>query len=672
MHQRRRILVASLLGIAIALPAIARGDGLTPQALTKLQGAVAIAISPDGSKVAFIKAVPRIPFVNDDGPAFTELHVVDADGAARPLVSGEVAVGDIAWTPDGRGISFLTQRGKDTKRSLYVIPIDGGEARRVLGHGSDIAAYSWAPDGKRIAFLAVEPTPKELEEARKKGFNQQVYEESAEPMRAWIAEPEKPKDEPKKLDLPGSASELHWSPAGDKLAVALAPSPSVDDSYMNRRVHVAGVADGKVIAKFENPGKLGAVRWSPDGKQLAFISAADIHDPAEGRLMVVPAEGGELRNVVPDDLGHVTAIDWIDDKTIAFLRAEGTKTLLGKVGADGSGLDKQSLPINALALDVAGGAMALVGDTAKHPGEVFLVAGPGSEPKRLTRSNDWLDAVEFGAQEVVTFKARDGLELEGILIKPLGYKEGQRVPLILTVHGGPESHIGDGWLTTYSNPGHVAAARGFAVFYPNYRGSTGRGVAFSKLGQGDPAGKEFDDLVDAVDALIAKGIVDKDKVGITGGSYGGYASGWGATYYSERFAASVMFVGISDKISKTGTTDIPSEEYLVHALHYPWEKWQFFLERSPIYHATKCKTPLLILHGKDDPRVFPGQSMELYRFVKTLGKVPVRLVFYPGEGHGNRRAASRYDYNLRMFQWMEHYLKGPGGAAPPYEITYPQ
>ena len=131
----------------------------------------------------------------------------------------------------------------------------------------------------------------------------------------------------------------------------------------------------------------------------------------------------------------------------------------------------------------------------------------------------------------------------------------------------------------------MAAARGFAVFYPNYRGSTGRGVEFSKLSQGDPAGKEFDDLVDAVDHLVAAGLVDQDKVGVTGGSYGGYATAWCATRYTDRFAAGVMFVGISDKISKVGTTDIPDEEFYVHALHRPWENWQFFLERSPIYHA---------------------------------------------------------------------------------------
>jgi dipeptidyl aminopeptidase/acylaminoacyl peptidase len=173
-----------------------------------------------------------------------------------------------------------------------------------------------------------------------------------------------------------------------------------------------------------------------------------------------------------------------------------------------------------------------------------------------------------------------------------------------------------------------------------------------------------------VDHLVQSGLVDRSKVGVTGGSYGGYATAWCATRYSDRFAAGVMFVGISDLVSKAGTTDIPNEELLVHARRWPWEDWKLMLERSPIYYLDKARTPLLILDGKDDPRVHPSQSLVFYRYLKARGQAPVRLVLYPGEGHGNRLAAHRLDYNLRMMQWMEHYLKGPGGAPPPYEIEY--
>jgi dipeptidyl aminopeptidase/acylaminoacyl peptidase len=242
--------------------------------------------------------------------------------------------------------------------------------------------------------------------------------------------------------------------------------------------------------------------------------------------------------------------------------------------------------------------------------------------------------------------------------------------LIVSVHGGPESHLRNGWLTYYSYPGQVGAAEGFAVFYPNYRGSTGRGVKFSKLGQADYAGKEFDDILDGIDHLAAKGLINPKKVGVTGGSYGGFASAWMATKHTKRFAASVMFVGISDQISKFGTTDIPNEMFLVHARKWPWKDWDFFRERSPITYTEQARTPILIMHGKNDTRVHPSQSMELFRYLKTIGKTPVRLVLYPGEGHGNRKAAGRYDYNLRLMRWMKHYLQGEGGKPPAHELDY--
>ncbi len=309
--------------------------------------------------------------------------------------------------------------------------------------------------------------------------------------------------------------------------------------------------------------------------------------------------------------------------------------------------------------------------TPNHPPEVYLFSRETKgRYRRLTDSNPWLKNMKFAKQEVIKYKAKDGLELEGVLIRPLNEEKGKRYPLVLHVHGGPEAHYSNGWITRYADLGQVAAARGMASFYPNYRGSTGYGVEFSMKGQKEAAGKEFDDLIDGVDHLVKMGLVDEKKVGITGGSYGGYATAWGSTYYSHRFAAGVMFVGISDWVSCSGTTDIPQEMNLVHHRKWLWEDWDYFRKASPINYVEKHKTPLLIMHGKNDPRVNPGQSLEFYRHLKVRNQAPVRLVLYPGEGHGNRRAASRLDYNIRLLQWMEHYLKGPGGKMLPMEIDY--
>jgi len=296
-------------------------------------------------------------------------------------------------------------------------------------------------------------------------------------------------------------------------------------------------------------------------------------------------------------------------------------------------------------------------------------------PERVTQHNEWLADRQFGEQEVVRYSARDGLfDVEGLLIYPVDYQEGQRVPLIVMVHGGPEAHYSNGWLTNYSMPGQVGAAEGYAVFYPNYRGSTGRGLEFIKSSQGDLAGKEFDDVVDGVDYLIAEGVADEDRVGVTGGSYGGYASAWMSTYYSPRFAAAVMNVGISNNISKWGTSDIPEELYLVHSRVRLWDSWVDKLKRSPIYWVEKAQTPILIAHGAEDTRVHPAQSLELYRHLKVRKpEVPVRLALYPDEGHGYIRASARLDYNLRMMRWFDTYLNGDiDTELPPGHIELPE
>ena len=388
--------------------------------------------------------------------------------------------------------------------------------------------------------------------------------------------------------------------------------------------------------------------------------------------MVASVDNPQTTDLLPDYPGHIWSIAWHDDDTIRYLGYQGVWTTLAAIDIDG-GARETIIPVgkytlSGLSLSADGLSAAFVGDSPSHPREVFAIRRGNKRPRRLTHSNPDLDNIRLARQEVVTFKARDGLELEGILVHPLDEKKGKRYPLIMMVHGGPESHHLNGWLTRYSLPSQVAAAQGFACFYTNYRGSTGRGVAFSKLSQADPAGKEFDDLVDAVDHLVGIGLVDKDRVGITGGSYGGYASAWGATYYTDRYAASVMFVGISDQFLSFALGDIPEEHRLVHHMKYPWEDMELMRQRSPITHFQKCRTPLLILNGQSDTRVHPAQSLALYRAVKTYGKTPVRLVRYPGEPHGNRRTGSRLDFSLRLMRWMNHYLKGPGGDPPAYAL----
>jgi len=674
MRQWMRACAGGLAFAAISVAPVtaqAPNGGMTPHDVSRIRTVSSPIVSPDGQRIAYLLNVPRDPLAEDDGVAWRRLHVMDvATGGTREFVGGDLRIGAPGWTPDGASVTYLANREGDDGTSLYAIPVAGGESRKILEHETSISAYALSPDGRRVAFLARDTEPEYREKMRKRGFRQEVYEEDDPYTRVWVAELDR-EGSARVLDLEGNASVIDWAPDGRRLVVALAPTPLIDDRYMKRRLRVVDAETGAVLARIENPGKLGQVGFSPDGEHVAFVSGESINDPKEGRLMVARLSDGSFRDLLPGLQGHIASFAWRDDETLAYLSEEGVETRVGTVRTDGSRdrtLIETGGPILAgISAPVGSETMAFVGQTPSHPNELYVSEG-GAEPRRITDSNPWLADRRLASQEPVEWTAADGLRLEGILIRPLDGRDD--APTIVVVHGGPEAHQRNGWMTGYSTLGQVAAADGFAVFYPNYRASTGRGVEFSMLDHRDFAGKEFDDIVDGVDHLIEAGVTDGDRVGVTGGSYGGYATGWLTTRYSHRFAAGVMFVGIANTISKDGVSDIPEEMYLVHQRMYPWEDWQFFLERSPIFWADSSKTPLLIMHGKEDTRVPTDQSIEMYRHLKLRGQAPVRLILYPGEGHGNARAAARLDYNLRSLRWLQHYLKGPGGDPPGFDLEY--
>src|SRR5262245_53585671 len=239
----RRLLLALLL--LVCRPLLA-GDTFTPHDLLRLRSVTEVAISPDGKQVAYALSVPRDPFKDKDGPAYAELHVVSMEGASRPFVTGQVNVSKIAWLPGGERIAFIAKRASDKQPALYAIPLAGGEAQKLIEQETAISGYSFGPDGKQLAFLAAEPEPKAAKDLKEKGFNQEIYEEDKPATRVWVADlPVKEGAKPRMLDLKGSASVVHWSPTGGKLAVALAPTPLIDDELMHRIVHVVDVATGK-------------------------------------------------------------------------------------------------------------------------------------------------------------------------------------------------------------------------------------------------------------------------------------------------------------------------------------------------------------------------------------------------------------------------------------------
>ncbi len=650
-----QVFASAMFVLFMSISALAQ-QVMTPTHVAKTQQVGAVYMSADGEHSAYTLIVPADPF-KENSPASTHLYLLDTQTLeSKPFVTG-ISVGGVAFRPGHESITFLARKDGDAKRSLYEISLNGGEAQKIFEFSENISSYSWGSDGDHIVFRAIEPAAVDNNPLP---YQPEVYEEGLRNTWAYMQNVSKEGHMPHRIDLDGSVSQVAWSPDLSKIVVALSPTSLVDDTFMAQEIFVIDHESREVISQVDHEGKLGAISWSPDSKRLAMIAAANINDPIDGRLKIVDAMTGEATMIFDDFPGKFEQLKWKDNNTLYYLASKGVWSEMGTLRVDGSKMDVM-IPTGGAMMNAfveAKGMFLFDAENPMHPDEVYIKKRRDREMKRVTNSNPWLDELELGKQDVVTFNTIDGMDIEGLLIYPVGYKEGTRYPLINVIHGGPEAHYDNGWLTAYSMAGQVAAGDGFAVFYPNYRGSTGRGLEFAMSSQGDLAGAEFDDIVEGVDHLIELGIVDRDKVGVTGGSYGGYATAWMSTRYSNRFAAGVMFVGISNNLSKWGTSDIPEELFHVHARKRIWDDYQGYLERSPIYYVDQAETPLLIMHGKEDTRVDPGQSYELYRHIKTRTDTPVRLVLYPGEGHGNRRATAQYDYNLRAMRWFNEYLKG--------------
>ena len=662
---------ATMLAVAItAFSATSYANTFEIEHLPKVQHAGNITVSSDGSLTAYTLAAPRDVLAgDDDGRADTHLYIIRDSREPVQFVGGHGSVSALQFSPDSSTLYFKSKRDGDEHTSLYSISLAGGEAQKRFEYDTNIGDYRVSNNGNTLHFVATEKDEKE--DFTDKGFNARVYEEDQRLASLWSVSLIETDAKPVKVFEAGHVSAFEVSANEKTLVAAVAPTNLVDDSLMLRDLFFLDIATGDVKSQIDIPGKLGVFELSEDGKHLVFLAGTDVHDTSTGVLMVADANSSNFTQLTKDAPQHIVDVDWLN-KDILAVTHRGVESALVVYKTNGDEKRTLKTPENIVvrSADIGNGDIRFIADSPEHPREVF--SSKGSKVQKLSNHNAWLEALELSSQTTYTYTARDGRSIEGLLITPNGNAPEGGWPLILTVHGGPEAHYSDGWITRYSEGGQFAAADGYAVFYPNYRGSTGRGVAFAKEHQNDYAGKEFNDLVDGVDALVKDGFVNKDRVGITGGSYGGYASMWGATAQSEHFAAAVAFVGISNQISKFGTSDIPNEMHLVHSLKWPWDdNWMNLLERSPIYHAGKSTTPTLIMHGEKDTRVHPSQSMELYRAMKVRTQTPVRLVFYPDEGHGNRHAAAQYDYSLRFMRWMNTYLSEGAkrdDAMPPSQL----
>ncbi len=667
---KKVILIAFVFSISLT----SQENLFQPHDVFRTNSVTEAVISPNGDYAAFSLHVPR-PFTDEPGNDYWELYLFNYSSAAvSPLLVGNVSVKNLAWTSDSRNVSFTSKLNDDEKAQIYTISTEGGEPKRLTNSKTDVINYAWHPSENKLAYMAKEHIPKDAHEEM--GFDHEVFEENIPGRFLYHLDVES--GETTKLNNEGAVFNFKWSPDGNTIAAAIAPRNLVDDSFMFVRLHTIDVTTQKITKLVENPGKLGDFEWAPDGKHLAFISGADEKDAVDGSLFIseVPNQKAfeELRNYSKDFIGSVTDVDWKDNETVLFVSEEGVHTTMRSQKFTDSNSKLEIQPGKAVFKSVskAGDKFVFAGDTPKHPKELFTHKLGSESPERNTFHNDWLKEVKLAEQVVIEYDASDGLNIEGLLFYPVNFEEGKRYPMIIYVHGGPEATNSYGWNTAYNKWGQSAAAQGYFVFMPNYRAGSGRGYEFTMMGFADAGGREFEDVLDGIDYLVEKGYVDRDRVGSGGGSYGGYFSSWAASKHTEHFAAAVSFVGIGNQLAKRNTTDIPWESYLVHWGYWVNEKPMDVYDRSPVRYAEQMNTPLLLLHGDEDPRVHPSQSLEMYRAFKLKGNAPVRLVWYKGEGHGNKKNTNRLDYHLRTLNWFGYYLKGdnPKNSMPDNVIDY--
>jgi dipeptidyl aminopeptidase/acylaminoacyl peptidase len=675
----RNIIAFIYVSIFLGIAGLHGQEGLIPNHLQQIKNVTEIAVSEDGSLVAYLLLSP-VDLLEGPGTFYRELFLYDVKKFyTTPLITGKVSVSSIAWVPGGKAISFLQSNANTKGQQVFNITTDGSkEIRQITDHTSSIIAYEYA-DAGAILFTAQQAPSPDKQRLTKQGVDLYVFEEEQRHIELYRYHIATKQTTP--LITNKSIYEFTVSPDGKMVAATVSDQQLVDYSYMFKHVTIADALNGNQIMRISDTRKLGDIAWSPDNKRIAVVAASSLQDAVAGSLFLIditPGEGKfeELTNHVKGLELSVISLLWEDPQRLLYCAEESVDITVTRLNLkDGS---KELVMPGGLAVfqsaSLHQGILYMAGNTWQHPNELMQYDIKKRTVKKLSDHNDgWLKGVSLGRQEKVSYKARDGKLIEGVLNYPLNYEEGKRYPLIVYIHGGPEACVRNGWNNGYSSWGQFAASRGYFVFSPNYRASSGRGVDFTMAGYGDLAGTEYNDVLDGIDFLIAEGKVDEKRVGIGGGSYGGYFAAWSATRHSQRFAASVVFVGISNQVSKRKTTDIPWEDYHVHWGFWTWENWKKVWDVSPVKFVSMSQTPTLILHGDDDPRIPVSQGLELYRGLKLHGKAPVRFVRYPGEGHGNRKNYNRYDFLVRTLEWYDYYLITNQGSQemPAKYIDYP-
>lgn len=624
--------------------ALAAKRVLSPEMFLELRNVQDPQFSPEGTRVAFVVTDPQT------GEKRTR-HIWLYDklsNKTRQLTYSEKNESSPRWSPDGKQLAFLSNRGEH--QQVYTLRMEGGEATAVTKGRAGVEVFEWSPDGQSIAFLS--PNPKtETEEKREKDKDDaRVVDREDKYARLRVLDLEK-REERDLTDATWKVEELHWSPNGQSIVIKATDRPASD--RMTDRIYLVNVKDGHKQELLAPRGPFRGLRFTLDGRVVSFIGSRD-DGPEPHDLQLISAQGGVARNLTGASLDRaILDYHFAKGGWIVAVYADGFHRKF--VGYTDQGERKDmggELPVNPSQFSVSPtGEIAFVGETATSMTELWLRDAKGVA-QQVSHVNDAWKDYGLVAPEFYKYKSFDGTEIEAGLLKPATYDRKTRLPLIVQVHGGPTGNWGD-WVNEW---GQLLVAAGFAVFCPNVRGSIGYGQKFVEMNRADWGGGDFKDVMAGVDDLVAKGIADPERLGIGGWSYGGYMSEWAVTQ-TTRFKAAVSGAGMADLISEFGTEKNPAYDEWFWGV--PYEKPEGFLNSSPFLYVKNAKTPTLILQGEADPIDPIGQGQELYRGLKRYG-VEAEFVLYPREPHGFQEAKHRVDVQKRMVAWFEKYVKGEG------------
>ena len=647
----------------------------TPELMMRVQRVSSVQVSPDGTRVVF--AVRRAVLEDEQSEYRTHLFLANVDGTnSRHLTQGEKSCEEPHWSPDGRWIAFISARSG--RRNLWAIDPDGGEAFPLTDVKADISSFKWSPLGNMLAFTAIDPmTPDEERRLRSKN-DARVLDETVKLNRLHAVNFVKPpgRSGPTRQLTKGTINVMgdsrsgrygyDWSPDETQLVVSHTTSPRADD-WPSADLLLLNVADGGTKGLANTRSAESSPLFSPDGQSIAFTASDDPPTWAGARTVcVIPAQGGSVVRLVEtfDQFGRYSElVGWSNDgRQLFFTEAHGTSLKLLALplkGAPveisrGAGLSSAGMSYTGVSLNSTRTHFGFAWETLETPAEAFVSPVTPFEPKVVSDIHGDLKKPALGRTELIRWKSTEGMTVEGLLTYPLQYKSGERYPLLLVVHGGPMgvfTNLFDGGPSVY--PIAAFASKGYVVLRPNPRGSSGYGKAFRFANYQDWGGGDFRDIMSGVDHVISLGIADGDRMGIMGWSYGGFMTSWAITQ-TKRFRAASVGAGVTNLISFTGTTDIPSFLPDYFGGEY-WDKPGVYPNVSAMMHIKGVTTPTLIQHGERDERVPLSQGIELYNALKRQGCV-TKLVIYPRSPHSIDEPRLLLDGMNRNLEWFEQYV----------------